>query len=264
MWRRVPGWHASVHEHCDKWTRDVRATLTGTCGLARRRQRATFLSARTLEWMEAKRCVQRTLRGMRRRAVHRQHAEPDQGPYIEAVGRLEWILAIAVQARVATDRDEYVNGLGDEVAAASRDKDARKLWSALRAVAPTRRNRAFRLQPLPMLLDGQGVPAASFAERGAIWQEHFCELEAGRIMPLPLIAEECSRLHARDSEELPAVTELVMEDLVDLGAWSATLAGGRTGRAAGPDRGPHRGVQGCAWADGYCLLPSGPQGGRHG
>ena len=231
-----PAWGNSVHEHCEKWTQEVRRCLQEACGPARRRCRDTFLSAETAAAFAAKRWVQRQLRSARRRGEYMSAAQRSaDAPYLAMLRRLEWVLALVVRGLVTLDRNRYVTGLGERVAAASFERAPRVLWQALRAVLPLRRNRRFRAAPLPRLTDAAGVPADSLEARSALWQQHFCGLEAGVVQTVESLARACSARQADSTAQWPDVVELVPADVLTLGQWHAALADSPAGRAAGPD-----------------------------
>ena len=121
------------------------------------------------------------------------------------------------------------------MAEASTARGPERLWEALHAVLPLRRNRHFRVQPLPRLINEQGVPATPLAERGAIWQRHFCELEAGEVATTGVLAQACAARQAAATGAQPDVLDLVAADVLDLGQWHAALLTGQAGRATGPD-----------------------------
>ena len=124
----------------------------------------------------------------------------------------------------------YLDELGLIFEGASREKDTKTLFAALKSLVPSLRGgKGFRCAF--SVRDEHGLPFPDLERAAAGWSQHFGKAEGGVLVSREFLEDQYIH-HAEAQRQLEACC---LEHLPDLLAWEAQFRAIRPGKALGPD-----------------------------
>ena len=243
------GWDVSVHAHAAMLADHMQGALQQISSGPGRKPHHAYLSQATWD-------LQRQVSGTRRELHRLTHIMRVNDL---AVGFKAWAMGVPLSVVVAsgrswqrqaqrasrelhaalkqsctrlkkacrTDRDKFAADLAHTLATAP----TKAAYAAYHQLLAHKRKKAFRLEPLPRVLDADGEVCPDPKASQTRWRDHFAALEAGRSSTFHDLALEASRAtHTRGSPHPPTISEVP-----SLPALRRVLAATKTGKAAGLD-----------------------------